>query len=224
MVDKPGRRKKPKRPWGKVAAVVFVVLIIGGASYYVYETYIYKAAPIYAEVYTSLGSFEIVLYPASAPKTVANFVNLAEQGFYNNLTWHRIEKGFVIQIGDPNTRNGGGNRSLWGSDSSNTTVPFEYDPNLHNYAGYIAMASTAAKTGGSSQFYINLADNSANLDGNYAVFGQVIQNMTVVNAIGSVPTESVTVPGGATQDEPVTPIFITSIVILGTSSTLASTS
>jgi len=224
LVDKPGRRKKQKRPWGKVAAVVIVALIVVAGGYYIYETYIYKPSPIYAEVYTSLGSFEIILYTASAPKTVANFVNLAEQGFYNNLTWHRIEKGFVIQIGDPNTRNGGGNRSLWGTGTSNTTVPFEYDPSLHNYAGYIAMASTAAKTGGSSQFFINLADNSANLDGNYAVFGQVIQNMSVVNAIGKVPTESVNLPGGGTQDEPVTPIFITHIVILGSSSTPSNTS
>jgi cyclophilin family peptidyl-prolyl cis-trans isomerase len=157
-----------------------------------------------------MGSFEVVLFNAWTPKTVANFVSLAESDFYNNLTWHRIEPGFVIQTGDPNTRNGGGNRSLWGQGTSGTSIPFEYNSTLHNYEGYLGMASTAAKTGGTSQFYINLANNTS-LDGQYAVFGKVLNasGMKVVQAIGAVPVELV-----GSQHEPITPVYVISITIL----------
>ena len=69
----------------------------------------------YALICTNLGLIEVQLFPADAPQTVANFVKLANSGFYNDLVWHRIVPGFVIQAGDPNTKNGGGNRSTWGA-------------------------------------------------------------------------------------------------------------
>ena len=141
----------------------------------------------YALICTNLGLIEVQLVPADAPKTVANFVSLANSGFYSDLVWHRIVPGFVIQAGDPTTKNGGGNRSTWGQGTSGTSVPFE-NSTLRNTAGTIAMASTGAGVGGSSQFYINLVDNSASLDGKYAVFGQVINGMSVVNALASVAT------------------------------------
>ncbi len=150
----------------------------------------------YALICTNLGLIEVQLFPAAAPKTVANFVQLANSGFYNGLVWHRIVPGFVIQTGDPNTRNGSGNRATWGQGTSGTNIPFEYNATLHNYVGYVAMASTGAQVGGSSQFYINLADNSATLDGKYAVFGQVINGMSVVQALAKVPIN--------TDNQPVT--------------------
>jgi cyclophilin family peptidyl-prolyl cis-trans isomerase len=153
----------------------------------------------------------VELLPSQAPQTVANFVRLAQSGFYNNLTWHRIEKNFVIQIGDPNTLNGGGNRSKWGQGSSGTSVPFE-NSTLSNSLGSVAMASTGAGVGGKSQFYINLKDNPS-LDGKYAVFGTVISGIDVVQAIGNLPTEAVAVAGGGTQNEPVTPVLIASVNI-----------
>jgi dolichyl-diphosphooligosaccharide--protein glycosyltransferase len=110
---------------------------------------------------------------------------LTQAGFYKDLVWHRIVPGFVIQAGDPNTRNGGGDKATWGQGTSGVNVPFEDDGKLKNTAGTIAMASTAAKAGGSSQFYINLVDNPA-LDGSYAVFGKVINGMSVVQALGKV--------------------------------------
>src|SRR5271155_3028176 len=127
----------------------------------------------YALICTNLGLIEVQLFPDQTPKTVANFVSLADSGFYNDLVWHRIVPGFVIQVGDPATKNGGGNRTTWGQGTSGTNIPFE-NSSLSNTIGTIAMASTGAGVGGSSQFYINLADNSASLDGKYAVFGQVI--------------------------------------------------
>jgi cyclophilin family peptidyl-prolyl cis-trans isomerase len=208
LVDKPGRRKKSGPNKGKITAVIILAVVLIAVGWYAYGVYTARPALTYARIYTTLGSFEVELFNNSAPQTVSNFLTLARSGFYDNLTWHRIEKGFIIQIGDPNTRNGGGNRSLWGQGTSGTSTPFEYDPSLHNYVGYLAMASTAPKVGGSSQFFINLANNMR-LDGNYSVFGRVISGMDVVYAIGNVPTELV-----GSQHEPVTPIFITNIAIL----------
>jgi cyclophilin family peptidyl-prolyl cis-trans isomerase len=161
------------------------------------------SAGTYVKIGTSMGTIEVQLFPTSAPKTVANFVNLTNSGFYNNLVWHRIVKGFVIQTGDPNTRNGG-DRSLWGTGASSQSVPLEIDPSLHNYAGYLGMARGSDPNSGSSQFYINLANNTS-LDGQYTVFGKVIAGMDVVQAIAGVPVNS--------QDQPISPVFVTSITI-----------
>jgi dolichyl-diphosphooligosaccharide--protein glycosyltransferase len=147
----------------------------------------------YALICTNLGLIEVQLFPADAPQTVANFVSLSQAGFYKDLVWHRIVPQFVIQAGDPNTRNGGGDKATWGQGTSGVNVPFEDDGKLRNTAGTIAMASTAAKAGGSSQFYINLVDNPA-LDGKYAVFGTVINGMSVVQALGKVPANGSGVP------------------------------
>jgi cyclophilin family peptidyl-prolyl cis-trans isomerase len=141
---------------------------------------------LYANLKTSQGNFTIELFANLTPKTVANFVSLAQSGFYNNLVWHRIVKGFVIQSGDPTTKNGQGTPCTWGSGTSNSVIPFESSPTLTNNVGYVAMASTAAGQPGTSQFYVNLANNPS-LNGQYAVFGKVISGMNVVDAIGNLP-------------------------------------
>lgn len=164
----------------------------------------------YAKICTNLGLIEVQLSPTDAPQTVSNFVNLAQSGFYNDLVWHRIVPSFVIQAGDPNTKNGLGDRTTWGTGTSGTNVPFEDDGKLHNTAGTIAMASTAAGSGGSSQFYINLVDNSASLDGKYAVFGNVINGMSVIQALAQVPTNSSNQPTDPSQ------AYIVSITISNT--------
>jgi peptidyl-prolyl cis-trans isomerase B (cyclophilin B) len=211
-LQKPRGRKRTSHKRTYIALTLAVIAILAGAGYYTYTLLNAPPKPtfVYAKIDTSLGSFEVELFNSSTPVTVTNFVSLAKSGFYDNLTWHRIEPNFVIQIGDPNTRNGGGNRSLWGQGTSGTSIPFEYDPSLHNYAGYLGMASTGAKVGGSSQFYINLANNTS-LDGQYAVFGKVLNasGMKVVQAIGAVPVELV-----GSQHEPVTPIYVIGITIL----------
>jgi cyclophilin family peptidyl-prolyl cis-trans isomerase len=227
MVDKPRRKKQGSHGRAYLTLGIVLVLVVAGVSY----AYVAGLGPfnkqatststnmtsatattpslLYARINTSLGSFEIELFNSLTPKTVANFVNLVNQGFYNNLVWHRIQPGFVIQTGDPTTRFGGGNRSTWGESSSGVYVPFEYVSSLHNDEYYLGMASTGPKVGGSSQFYINLANNSASLDEKYAVFGKVISGYNVVQALGSVPVEQV---GG--QDEPVTPVYVTSITMI----------
>jgi cyclophilin family peptidyl-prolyl cis-trans isomerase len=162
--------------------------------------------PIYATLVTSNGTIIVELYRAQTPKTVNNFVSLAGSGFYTNLTWHRIVKGFVIQTGDPTTKNGGGNRATWGETGSSQTVPLEIDPTLHNDIGYLGMARSSDPNSGSSQFYINLANNNS-LDGNYTVFGKVINpnGMSVAYAIADTPVNS--------QSQPISPVFLISVTI-----------
>lgn len=162
----------------------------------------------YAVINTSAGEIVAELFPASAPKTVANFVDLANAGFFNGLVWHRIVKGFVIQSGDPQTKSGGGNRRLWGTGSSSQTVPLEIS-SLRNDTGYLGMARSRDPNSGSSQFYINLADN-AFLNGQYTVFGKVITGLDAAQAIGKLPVDA--------SSQPVTPAqaVVTSITIRST--------
>jgi cyclophilin family peptidyl-prolyl cis-trans isomerase len=151
----------------------------------------------------------VELFSSLTPKTVANFVNLVNHGFYDNLVWHRIEKGFVIQTGDPMTRNGGGDRADWGKNSSGVSIPFEYVSSLPNDEYYLGMASTGPGVGGTSQFYINLVNNPS-LDGYYAVFGKVISGFNVVQELGNAPVQTV----DGVPDEPVPPVYVTSITMI----------
>lgn len=167
---------------------------------------------LYATLKTTQGTIVVELYRAQTPKTVANFVNLANSHFYDNLVWHRIIPNFVVQTGDPNTRSGGGDRNTWGQGTSGQNVPFEYNSSLHNNVGSVAMASTGAGVGGSSQFYINVADNSASLDTKYAVFGQVIVGMDAVNALASVPTTNQYTNAQNQPSDPST-AMVTSVVV-----------
>ena len=170
------------------------------------------ATPVFVTLLTSYGTIEVELYQAQAPKTVANFVSLAQSGFYNNLTWHRVVKGFVIQTGDPTSKNAGGDNNTWGSHGSSQTVPLEIDSSLRNLSGTLGMARSSDPNSGSSQFYINLVDNPS-LDGNYTVFGTVIAgSMNVAFNIGNVPVypPSSQYPQAS---EPVKPVFLTKVTI-----------
>lgn len=166
-------------------------------------------APLLATLSTSSGTIVVELFQSQTPLTVNNFVNLANSGFYTNLVWHRIVKGFVIQTGDPTTKNGGGDRNTWGQTGSSQTVPFENVSSLHNDAGYLGMARGQDLNSGSSQFYINLVDNPS-LDGKYTVFGKVLSGMDVALAIGNVP---VTTQYASGQPEPVDPVYLSSVTI-----------
>jgi cyclophilin family peptidyl-prolyl cis-trans isomerase len=163
----------------------------------------------YAVVDTTQGTFVVQLFPNVAPKTVANFISLAESGFYNDLVWHRIVAGFVIQSGDPTSRNGGGNPSTWGETGSNQTVPLEANASTVaegyvNNIGYLGMARGSSPDSGSSQFYINLANNTP-LNGNYTVFGKVISGLSVVTEMGTLPVASSCSSSGGLTCPPVDP-------------------
>lgn len=117
--------------------------------------------------------FVIALLPQSAPQTVNSFVFLAENGWFDGVTFHRVVPGFVAQTGDPSGTGRGG---------PGYTIPNEIDPALsHNRAGVVAMANAGPDTNG-SQWYVTLAD-AAFLDGDYTIFGEVVEGLEVVQAI-----------------------------------------
>lgn len=140
------------------------------------------------------GTIEAELYADLAPATVTNFLHLAENGFYDGLTFHRIIAGFMIQGGDPNGNGTGG---------SGTNIPGEFAANgfpnpLAHTRGVLSMARARAYDSASSQFFICHAD-SPHLDGSYAAFGRVISGMEVVDAICS--TTPVTDRNGTVRKE-----------------------
>jgi cyclophilin family peptidyl-prolyl cis-trans isomerase len=169
----------------------YTVMVTGTSGGLTHSVTPKVATPVFATLFTSNGTIEVELYQAQAPRTVANFVSFAESGFYNNLTWHRIVKAnpAVIQTGDPNTRNGTGDRSTWGTGGSSQTVPLEIDSSLHNNAGYLGMARGQDPSSGSSQFYINMANNNY-LDGQYTIFGKVIGPMSAATALWNAQVNS----------------------------------
>lgn len=122
---------------------------------------------------TDNGAIKFELFEDKAPVTTKNFIELAQSGFYNGLTFHRVESGFVIQGGDPNGDGTGG---------SGKTIPLEIHPELKHVKGAVAMARKPDPNSATSQFYITLADTPF-LDGNYAVFGKVTGGMDVVENI-----------------------------------------
>ncbi len=126
------------------------------------------------------GTITLLLDPAYAPITVQNFVKLAESGFYDGLTFHRIMKGFMIQGGDPKGNGTGG---------SSETIKGEFAANgvnntLSHKRGVISMARSSMPNSASSQFFICDADDTF-LDGQYAAFGWVTDGMDVVDKIAS---------------------------------------
>jgi cyclophilin family peptidyl-prolyl cis-trans isomerase len=133
-----------------------------------------------ATIDTDKGKIVIALYPGDAPKTVQNFATLAKRGYYNNLTFHRVEPGFVIQGGDPNG-DGSGGTSIYGP-----TFADELNPNTQSYkdgykTGVVAMANRGPDTNG-SQFFILLADHPE-LPKAYTIFGKVTTGLDVMQKI-----------------------------------------
>jgi len=163
-----------------------------------------------AILHTSKGNFELELFHESAPRSVANFVDLAKAGFYDSILFHRILRGFVIQGGDPNTKNGGGNSFAWGQNNGPVNLPLEIDRNLHNTTGTIALANSGGPNSSGSQFFVNMNDNLF-LDGNYTVFGKVVSGMDVVQAISEVTPVN---PSSGTPMNSSAYVYITNIEII----------
>lgn len=153
-------------------------------------------------VNTTMGQMVLELYPNNAPTTVANFMQYVASGFYNNLIFHRVVPGFVIQ--------GGGYSSSLQPATTLAPITLEIPNGLSNIRGSVAMARTPVLDSATSQFFINLVDNSTSLDsagGGYAVFGAVVTGMDVADQMAVV--QALTINGFA--GVPVTPIVITSM-------------
>ena len=164
------------------------------------------AAPT-VEMQTSLGKIVIELDAEKAPKSVQNFVQYANAGFYNGTIFHRVIPGFMIQ--------GGGFTTDMTQKNAPRKVDNEARNGLRNDRGTIAMARTSEPHSASSQFFINHRDNAPlnypGADGwGYAVFGKVSQGMEVVDAIAKVNTGN----RGMHQNVPLEPIVIESVKIL----------
>jgi dolichyl-diphosphooligosaccharide--protein glycosyltransferase len=147
--------------------------------------------PQIAEITTSQGTIKAEFFPNAAPKTVDNFIELAKKGFYDGTIFHRLVPGFVIQGGDPQTKNATIDQSLWGTGGPGHNVDAEFSDIPHT-RGIISMARTPNDPNSAgSQFFIVLKDSDqikAVLDGQYTVFGRVIEGMDVVDKIASLPT------------------------------------
>lgn len=158
---------------------------------------------------TTYGNIVIELNAEKAPVTVANFIDYVESGHYDGLIFHRVIDGFMIQ--------GGGMDSEMNEKRTGTPIKNEADNGLKNTTGTIAMARTSDPHSATAQFFINVRDNdflnysSSTPQGwGYAVFGQVIEGMDVVNQIKGVPTGRF----GYHADVPTTPIVINSAKVV----------
>src|SRR3954452_13002733 len=158
-----------------------------------------------ATISTDLGDIEVDLYDESAPKATANFVKLAEQGFYDDVVFHRVIPGFVAQAGDgEHGKKAGLNAGRVGTGGPGYTVADE--PVVGNYTrGALAMANAGPNTNG-SQFFICQADLSGKLPKNYTIFGQVTKGMDVVDKIVNAPRNG--------RDLPDSPVAMTTVTIV----------
>jgi cyclophilin family peptidyl-prolyl cis-trans isomerase len=149
---------------------------------------------------TNQGDIKIELYADKTPKTAGNFANLAKKGFYDGVRFHRVIQGFMIQSGDPLSKDES-QKAFWGTGGPGYSFEDEFVQGLSNVPGTISMANSGPNTNG-SQFFINTADNTF-LDGKHSVFGKVVEGMDIVTAIENTPTE----PG----DKPVEDMIINSV-------------
>jgi cyclophilin family peptidyl-prolyl cis-trans isomerase len=175
------------------------------------------AAPVGAQeahVKTSLGEFDIALDPEHAPKTVANFIRYAKEGHYDGTVIYRVAPGFVIQMGSYEP--GGSSRP------THQPIPLESDNGLKNVRGSVAMARSDEPASATAEFFVNLADND-NLDPKpgaapnttgYAVFGKVVEGMSVVDQIAGAPNGGTKGPFPP-DSTPANPVVIQKVTIVG---------
>lgn len=157
-----------------------------------------KELPIATIVVKNYGTIEAELYPHIAPNTVNNFISLANSGFYDNLTFHRVIKNFMIQGGDPEGSGmGGPGYRIRGEFTKN-----KFKNDLKHTEGVLSMARTMIKDSASSQFFI-MHKPAPHLDGEYAAFGKITEGLDIVDQIANVPTNF--------QDCPTTPVVIKTI-------------
>ena len=159
-----------------------------------------KELPVAIMVVKDFGKVEIELYPHIAPNTVNNFISLANSGFYDGLTFHRVIKDFMVQGGDPEGSGmGGPGYKIKGEFSKN-----KFQNDLKHTEGIISMARSQNKNSAGSQFFI-VTKNASHLDGKYASFGKVINGMDIVHDIENVQT-------GA-NNKPINNVIIESIKV-----------
>jgi len=135
-----------------------------------------------AIIRTNKGEMKVSLYTEDAPNTVANFVKLAKEGYYDGLKFHRVIPNFVIQGGCPNSRDGA--KGTPGTGGPGYSIDCEVKGgNQYHDRGVLSMAHAGRNTGGSQFFVCHSRDNTAHLDGNHTCFGKVIEGVDIVDDI-----------------------------------------
>ena len=135
-----------------------------------------------AEIKTSKGSMQVVFYEKDAPNTVANFVKLAKDGFYDGLAFHRVIPNFVIQGGCPNSRPGSSGMAGTGGPGYQIDCELDGDNQFHD-RGVLSMAHAGRNTGGSQFFVCHSRDNTSHLDRKHTCFGKVVEGLEVIDMI-----------------------------------------
>ena len=223
----------------KFVSTILAIILVLGLIAYVVNTIVkkqnfYVQNPIATIEVENFGTIKIELYPNYAPETVANFIALANNGFYDGLTFHRTIPDFMIQGGDPNG-DGTGNATLkdLGQDSDDEyTIKGEFIANGDNdnilkhergvismarsdYSSYSSSLATEGYNSASCQFFITTEDSESSLDGLYAAFGKVTEGMDVVDKIANVEVETreeqTDSNSDLTKDRPIDPPVITRI-------------
>ena len=218
-----------------IIALIVIIVLIGVVGYGYYRNVTMEVKrPIATMEVENFGTIKMELYPEYAPETVANFITLANRGFYDGLTFHRVVKDFMIQGGD---KNGDGTGLATTSDLKDDGDGTEYtikgefiSNNVNNtvrftegtlgiarsdYTSYDPSLDEESYNSGNAQFFIMTADNNS-LDGNYTAFGRVIEGMDVVHNIENVETkvaDDSEETGNTEQSVPVTTVKITSISV-----------
>ena len=188
-------RGKSRKKKGIIILACFILL----ASAYFGWKFFYPEEAKVAVLETNYGTIKFRLFEELAPKTIENFETLASQGFYDGVKFHRVIKDFIIQTGDPNSKD-----NDWSDDGfGGPGYYFEDEINSKLLVrGAVAMANSGEDTNG-SQFFIVTAENTSWLDGKHTVFGEVVEGMDVVDAIESVETDG--------NDHPVTDVIMNKV-------------
>ncbi len=155
-----------------------------------------------AIIKTNKGDIVLELFGDQTPNTAGNFAELAQNGFYDGTKFHRVIEGFMIQGGDPQTKDDS-LQMMWGTGGPGYQFADEIVLGLSNVTGTISMANAGPNTNG-SQFFINVADNTF-LDGKHAVFGKVVEGMDIVMAISQVEKNE--------RDVPVEPVILEQVIV-----------
>lgn len=205
---------------GRARWLIFIIIILGASgAFWGYkiamksENKMSKDASVKSLGYTgnpmvimktNMGDIKLELFAKDAPETVANFIKLSNEKFYNGIRFHRVIKGFMIQGGDPNSKD-----DNWLDDGiGGPGYAFKDEINSHKIIrGVLAMANAGPNTNG-SQFFIVTADSAPWLDGKHTVFGKVIEGMDVVDKIENVATDK------TKNDHPIENVTIESVAIV----------
>ena len=171
----------------KLTSLIFMIILFVGISSVKIQSQqqektTMKDSTVVAVIKTNMGTIEIELFEKQTPKTVENFIGLANKGYYDGVIFHRVIDNFMIQGGDP-TGTGRGGKSIWNNAFEDEIV----DTLKFDKVGLFAMANSGPNTNG-SQFFITTV-KTPHLNGNHTIFGKVINGMDVVNAIGKVKVD-----------------------------------